>query len=141
MDIQKRRYANKDAFRILVASTPKTGNVWVKNLLAETYGLPLIEGLPNDLDIGFLEGLGHRWVAHQHYPPASRLLDWAKENNVLLVTTVRHPLDTLVSLFHYARNVTRNGLGVDPEMVELSRDGESLGVHSYAMLRTTFSAH
>lgn len=48
--------------------------------------------------------MGHRWIAHQHFGPEPALLAWASENGVHLVTTVRHPGDVLVSLYHYALN-------------------------------------
>jgi hypothetical protein len=94
--------------RILIVSTPKTGNTWVKHLLSAAYRLP-IEELGPEFDEYESNGLGDRWIAHQHYQPDTRLLDWARRRDVIFVTTLRHPADTFVSLYHYARNFARPG--------------------------------
>lgn len=86
--------------KILIVSTPKTGNTWVKNLLSFIYDLPMVKVGAN-FERGEVEGLGPRWVAQEHYLPSRGLLDWAREAGGLFVTTVRHPGDTLVSLVRY----------------------------------------
>ncbi len=88
--------------KIIVASTPKTGNTWLKHLLAELYGLPL-RSLPLDPNQIDWSALGPRWIAHQHYLPEEALLEKAREQGVSFVTTVRHPADVFVSLAHHAR--------------------------------------
>ena len=98
------------SFRILIASTPKTGNTWLAHLMADIYGLPIRE-LPLEFTLEQLERLGPRWVMIQHALPKSSLLNWLRHNNVHILTTLRHPCDTLVSLLHYA-----TGLALMPEM-------------------------
>ena len=56
--------------RILVASTPRTGNTWVKLLLSEIYDLPIVD-LPIPFDRAYVETLGERWIGHQHYFPVT----------------------------------------------------------------------
>src|SRR5690242_3454809 len=78
--------------KILIVSTPRTGNTWIKRCLSHPY-----------------DQLGHRWIAHQHLPPFDSIVRWARDRNVILITTTRHPADTLVSLYHYARNFGARG--------------------------------
>jgi hypothetical protein len=89
--------------KILVTSTPKTGNNWIKQLLAAAYHLPMGK-LQEPFVAGQLDGLGDRWIGHQHYYPTQELLDWIAARNVVVVTTARHPGDVLVSLYYHIRN-------------------------------------
>jgi hypothetical protein len=89
--------------KIIVTSTPKTGNNWVKQLLAATYHLPM-HTLTEPFTAGEVDKLGDRWIAHQHYYPVMDLLEWAEQNDAIFVTTTRHPGDALISLYHHIRN-------------------------------------
>ncbi len=91
-----------ETLKIIVVGTPKTGNTWVKHLLADVYDLPLVELKP-EFDQAEAEAAGPRWVGHQHYLPKQRLLDWGAANNVAFVSVVRHPGDVLISLWHHMR--------------------------------------
>ena len=45
---------------------------------------------------------------------STELLDWLREERVTIITTVRHPADVLVSLYHYVRAATdRSNFDVD----------------------------
>jgi Sulfotransferase domain len=90
-------------FRILIAATEKTGNTWLKYLLAHTYDLPT-PYIGQDFSEAEADSLGNRWVTHQHYLPERPLLDWAAKTQTHLVTMIRHPADILVSLYHYCCN-------------------------------------
>ena len=92
-----------EGFRILIASTEKTGNTWLKLLLSRIYDLPA-PYIGHDFTASEAEALGARWVTHQHFFPERPLLDWAEARGAHLVTTIRHPADTLVSLYHYCCN-------------------------------------
>jgi hypothetical protein len=89
--------------RILIASTEKTGNTWLKFLLARVYDLP-IRPIGYDFCAADFEKFGPRWVIHQHFQPEPALLAWAEADRVCLLTTIRHPGDALVSLYHYCCN-------------------------------------
>jgi hypothetical protein len=88
--------------RLLICSTPKTGNTWLKYLLSAIYALPVrhVGTGPEDSD---LDHLGDAWVCHEHYYPTADLRIWARNNQPILITTVRHPADVLVSLCHHAQ--------------------------------------
>jgi hypothetical protein len=103
-----------NALKILIVSTPKTGNTWLRNLLAAIYDAPMREP-PANVDLAALDDLGSRWVAHQHYFPFPDLVTWAQTRNVVTITLSRHPGDILVSLAHYIHNYT-NHPHMDPDL-------------------------
>ena len=113
--------------KILIVSTPKTGNTWLKCLLARAYDLPLVEFPTPEFwlhfDRGRFDSLGSTWIAHQHFPPLESFVSWARERGIVLVTTVRHPGDTLVSLYHYIQNFAGK-TQIDPETIQLLRCGK-----------------
>lgn len=92
-----------DDFRILIAATEKTGNTWLKYLLAHTYELPT-PYISQDFSEAEADSLGNRWVTHQHFLPERPLLNWAARTRTHLITMIRHPADILVSLYHYCCN-------------------------------------
>ena len=93
--------------KIIIASTEKTGNTWLKLLLAHIYELPT-RYLDGEFSPAQADRLGPRWIAHQHFVPDRALLDWAAAREVRFLTTIRNPAATLVSLYHYCRNYPRN---------------------------------
>lgn len=113
MEVNRRRHDLK----IIVTSTPKTGNNWVKQLLAAAYHLPM-HTLTEPFTTGEVDRLGDRWVAHQHYFPMMDLLEWADQNNAIFVTTTRHPGDALLSLYHHIQN-RQQGTGDDVGMAAI----------------------
>ena len=92
-----------DNFRILIAATEKTGNTWLKLLLSQIYDLPT-PYIGQDFSEAEADSLGNRWVTHQHFLPERPLLTWAAARQTHLLTMIRHPGDTLVSLYHYCCN-------------------------------------
>ena len=90
------------ALRILILSTPKTGNTWLARLLSAIYDLPQ-QGLLHPFDPKQAAALGGRWVLFHHVRPTPEILDWIEEINPVLVTAIRHPADILVSLYHHVR--------------------------------------
>jgi hypothetical protein len=89
--------------RILIAATEKTGNTWLKLLLSQIYDLPT-PYIGQDFSETEADSLGNRWVTHQHFLPERPLLTWAAATPTHLLTMIRHPADTLVSLYHYCCN-------------------------------------
>ena len=104
MNPSTRDVCGTDHLRVLIVSTPKTGNTWVKHLLANIYDLPIVNP-GKSFDTAEVEAMGPRWVAHQHYGVRTDLIDCGRRNNILFLTTVRHPCDALVSKFHFVRNL------------------------------------
>ncbi|HWA86078.1 MAG TPA: hypothetical protein VG710_07655 [Opitutus sp.] len=117
--------------KILIASTPKTGNTWLKHLLSEIYDLPIVD-LPADYREGFQ---GERWVGHQHYLPESGLIERGREAGIVFLTTVRHPGDALVSLRHHVAHENVAGDGAN-DPAAMRRDGDGIfGEHTRRYVR------
>lgn len=97
--------------RIIVASPAKTGNVWVKLMLAEIYQLMAINEVPR-IPLRFLrafidEGLfEENSIFHQHFRPTKPFFELMKRVDARLVTTVRHPYDVFVSLYFYVQRLS-----------------------------------
>jgi hypothetical protein len=103
--------------RIVVASPPKSGNHWIKCLLAEIYDLSVVEGerkeritaesLPGWVEGHFPDGS----IIHIHNRCTTRLCDAIDAVPAHLVTIVRDPYDVFVSLYHWTQQ--RAGRGLD----------------------------
>lgn len=134
MDITKKNIRSPDDLKIMVVSTPKTGNTWVKHLLSSVYDLSIVNVGPM-FNPKELDALGARWITHQHYPAQTDLIEWGKHNNVVFVTTIRHPGDVLISLFHYIRNYgDRSVFAGHPPRI-MAQDGDVIGEHTVSYLK------
>lgn len=122
--------------KILILSTPKTGNIWLRGLLAAAYDLPPVD-LPVEFRPELFAGLGERWVAHQHWPPAPALMEWLEKNHVVVLTTTRHPGDVFVSLRHYVAQ-DPNAAQNDPVSYEMTKDGAVFGPATLRYLEAEF---
>lgn len=98
----------------MILSTPKTGNTWLRHLLAGVYRLPQFY-LPPDFDRASLDRAGSRWVTHYHIRPNPLLTDWIREERPVVITTIRHPGDVLISLYHHVHRFRAAAL--DPEFL------------------------
>ena len=134
--------------RILIAGPPKTGNMWLKCLLAQMYDLRWIPSgqIPARPDATLFA----QWVAsggfpdnsifHQHYKFSPELADAAEALPAHLVSIIRDPYDAFVSTYFTIqqnprgrRSRPRNRselLGKDlhgEEVLQMLRDGGYLG--------------
>lgn len=116
--------------KIIIAGTPKTGNTWLKFLLAEVYGLSVVELQPEHRADDW-DSFGPRWVGHQHYQPQADLLERARASGVLFITLMRHPADVLVSLRHYVRDMGEQPTSDPLQAASMLLDcGEDYGEHT-----------
>ena len=120
--------------KIIILSAPKTGNTWLRWLLHYAYGVPQVE-LPAQWDPQAISELPDKFVAHQHYAPSEELLDWLVANRVAVLSTIRHPADTFLSLFHY---VQWHEDPSDPYQQLLRNDGGKPGSHALQYARRHF---
>ncbi|MCC6312622.1 MAG: sulfotransferase domain-containing protein [Thermomicrobiales bacterium] len=103
--------------RVVVASPPKSGNHWVKCLLARIYDLSIIEGedkprltpeaLPRWVASG---GFPENSIVHIHNKCSRRLCDAIDAVPAHLVTILRDPYDMFVSLYHWAQERAERNL-------------------------------
>jgi hypothetical protein len=94
--------------RIIVAGPPKTGNIWITCLLSEIYTLNTLYR-PPATDVEFDRAVRDGWfpdgsIFHQHYSPSPVFLKTAAALDCNLVTIIRNPYDTFVSLYFFVQN-------------------------------------
>ncbi|MFQ5575926.1 MAG: sulfotransferase domain-containing protein [Anaerolineae bacterium] len=93
--------------RILVAGPPKTGNNWLKFMLAQIYGLEILKQFPHshrpeDLATFIEQGLfTEDAIFHQHFAPLPLFFEVVNSARIHVVTTIRNPYDVFVSLYHF----------------------------------------
>jgi hypothetical protein len=120
--------------KVVIASTPKTGNNWLKLLLMEIYRLPAVE-LPSPFSEEKVAGLPGRWIAHEHYRPTAPVVSWGDREKIVFLTTIRHPGDALVSLYHYARAYAEDPRWERDPLGVTRKDLDGPGEHVLAVVR------
>jgi Sulfotransferase domain len=113
--------------RILILSTPKTGSTWLRSLLSGIYRLPQLYLEPG-FDCESLNRGGGRWVAQYHIRPHAELSAWIRAQRAIAITTIRHPADVLISLFHHLREFRAQSLDLDFVRRMLSADFERTNI-------------
>lgn len=121
--------------KILILSAPKTGNTWLRWLLHYAYSLPFAD-IPLVWDEACARTLPPSFVTHQHLPPSEALVRWLVRNDVVVLTTIRHPADTFLSYFHYLKWTEA---GTDPANERLLRDGERPGRNALKYVEFSFT--
>jgi hypothetical protein len=139
--------------RIVIAGPPKTGNTWAKCLLSEAYSLTLLNRPPktiDDLGTRLEEGwFKDNTIFHQHLRPEATLIDMMDSVDAKLVTVLRNPYDTFVSLYFFVQNFPklfrrpehqlhslREKPIDDPDVLEfLRQDHGGFGVHLLLALK------
>ena len=123
------------AARIAIVSTPRCGNMWVRRLLASSCGLAeLAADTPAELS---WDSLPPRCVLQLHWPPTDELVSLLDRYSFKTLALVRHPLDVLISILHFAQHESRtarwlNGAHGDERLL-LGADPWSEAFRSYAL--------
>jgi len=120
--------------KIVILSTPKTGNTWLRWLLCYAYDIQIVE-LPLEWDPGCTVDFPQRFVTHQHLLPSESLVQWLVESRAVVLTTIRHPADTFLSYFHY---VKWHDTGRDPSVAMLKEDGDQPGKNAIKYITYSF---
>jgi hypothetical protein len=123
------------SLKILILSCPKTGNTWLRWLLRYAYDIPIAD-VPLEWNQSAAQTLPDQFVSHQHLWPSEPLVRWIAENNVKVVTTIRHPGDALLSYFHYSK---WNPGTAELDGARLHLDGERPGPHTLEFMRYGFA--
>lgn len=142
--VAERAYGECDRVRIIIAGPPKAGNVWLKCLLGQIYGLrpltrnetpqrPQLDLLKTWLEeANFPDGT----IFHQHYDYKEELADLVEAVPAHIVTIIRDPYDGFVSSYFTIQQHKDNGRRAgrrtdvmagkslsDPDVVEYLRNG------------------
>lgn len=112
--------------RILITSQPKTGNVWLRNLLGNVYGLSdlteklgddIPETVPQFVEYVRANGLDDNIVFHQHFFPKEELFEICEQYSCDLATIVRDPYETFVSFYFYVNKNPKHFKGRPPAIM------------------------
>jgi len=122
--------------KVVIVSCPKTGNTWLRWLVHYAYGLPIVD-LPPEWSEECAGRLPESFVTHQHLWPGDGLVRWLVASSAVVLTTVRHPADTLLSYFHYAH--WQDLSASDPAGASLVGDGERPGRNALRFARHAFA--
>jgi hypothetical protein len=71
-----------DRLKIVILSTPKTGNTWLRWLLHYAYAIPIVE-LPHEWGPGCADDFPPSFVTHQHLRPSEDFVRWFVENRAV----------------------------------------------------------
>jgi hypothetical protein len=122
--------------KVVIVSCPKTGNTWLRWLVHYAYGIPIVD-LPSEWSDEHARRLPESFVSHQHFWPDEKLVRWLVANSALVLTTVRHPADTLLSYFHYA--CWQDLSPSDPAGASLAADGDRPGRNTLRFAKHAFA--
>jgi len=99
--------------RVAVVSSPRSGNMWLRRLLVALYGLEERSAFtPDELD---WEALPERCALQFHWHRRPEFLALLDRHGCSVVVLVRHPLDVLVSILHFAQHEPATDLWLDGE--------------------------
>jgi hypothetical protein len=88
--------------KLALVSTPRSGNTWLRQLLAGIYGLrQYAVHDPRALDWA---GLADGCIVQLHWPREEAFVRLLTSLQFEFVTICRHPLDVLLSILHFCRN-------------------------------------
>jgi len=86
---------------VVIASTPRSGNTWLRLLLAEALAFDqLALHHPAELSGGVLP---QDAVVQMHWPPEPEFVAVIDTPDAVVLTLLRHPLDILVSILQFAQ--------------------------------------
>ena len=88
-----------EALRLAIISTPRSGNTWLRRLLAAAYGLrELGAGTPEDVD---WDALPTRCILQIHWLPEAGFVERLRRAGMGVIVVARHPLDVLLSALNF----------------------------------------
>lgn len=90
------------AKKIIIASTPRSGNTWVNYCLADIIDAPSL-GLHRHTDLDESDILEKMILQIHEAPSYPGFKEFISRNNFQVVTVVRHPLDVLISVLRFAQ--------------------------------------
>ncbi|MDF3838085.1 sulfotransferase domain-containing protein [Cupriavidus basilensis] len=107
--------------RLALVSTPRSGNTWLRYLLARTFDLEQYAvHSPSALD---WSSLPQRCIVQLHWNNTPEFRSLLNAADFRVITISRHPLDTLLSILHFSPN--------EPETAQwlLGQGGSEQSIH------------
>lgn len=99
--------------RVAIVGTPRSGNTWLRGLLAGLYGLPeLAAATPEAIDWG---GLPRRCALQIHWLREEPFEAQLARHGFRVVVPARHPLDVLISGLNYEQYLAEPSRWRNPE--------------------------
>lgn len=87
--------------RIALVSTPRSGNTWLRYLLADLHGLRQ-QAIHSPTEFAWQDS-PDRTIVQVHWPPTADFLELLSTAQFTPLTVCRHPLDVLISILHFCR--------------------------------------
>jgi hypothetical protein len=110
-----------ESVRIALVSTPRSGNTWLKRILAQVLHLAeLAVHRPEDLD---WHTLPDRVIVQIHWLPDAEFTSLLKQHGFQRIVLARHPLDVLISILAFSQHDSTtvqwlDGAGGDERILE-----------------------
>jgi hypothetical protein len=97
--LQPPRIARRAPLRLALISTPRSGNNWLRRLLAKLYRAPEVAAhTPAEVD---WPRLPRQCILGIHWRPTAAFRSMLREAGFRPVVLARHPFDVLVSVLHF----------------------------------------
>jgi len=88
--------------RLAVISTPRSGNCWLRHMLAETLELEhIIVHLPSEVS---WDNLPERAILQLHWLPEEAFRTQLAKHDFRVIVLARHPLDVLISILAFSQH-------------------------------------
>jgi len=88
----------REAIQLAIFASPRMGNTWLRALLKTAYDLS--DFAAHGIDEIPWDALPARSLVNLHYPPSELLRERLGASRAIVIA--RHPIDTLISVLHYA---------------------------------------
>jgi len=106
-------FASLDNLRLAIVSTPRSGNTWLRKLLASMYDLPQI-AVHTPREIAW-QSLPPKVILQIHWRDTDNFVSLLAENGFRPIVIARHPLDVLISILHFATYESQAARWLDGE--------------------------
>lgn len=99
--------------RIAIISTPRSGNTWLRKLLASMYELPQIAA-HTPIEVPW-QSLPEKIILQLHWSSNCDFISLLAKHRFIPVAIARHPLDILISVLHFAAWESQTARWLDGE--------------------------
>ena len=99
--------------RLLLTSTPRSGNTWLRTMLHSALGITEIAiDTPSEIN---WENLTEGFIVQMHWRRTPALLQLLSSVDIEPLVVIRHPLDVLISILHFCTFESRTARWLDGE--------------------------